>query len=123
MGVELRPLGVSCNIACSYCYQNPQRDAGNVARSYDLERMKAAVEREGGPFTLFGGEPLLVPLPDLEDLFRWGQEKYGGSSIQTNGALISDAHIRLFKNHNVDVGVSVDGPDELNDLRRQGSLE
>src|SRR6185295_1144419 len=115
MGVELRPLGVSCNIGCSYCYQNPQRDAGNVAQSYDLERMKAAVERQGGPFTLFGGEPLLVPLPDLEELFRWGHEKYGGSSIQTNGALISDAHIRLFKTYNVDVGVSVDGPGLLND--------
>ena len=30
--------------------------------------MKAAVEREGGPFALFGGEPLLVPEEDLEAL-------------------------------------------------------
>ncbi len=28
MSVELRPLGVQCNIQCQYCYQNPQRDAG-----------------------------------------------------------------------------------------------
>jgi hypothetical protein len=28
---ELRPLGVACNIQCQYCYQNPQRDAGNLA--------------------------------------------------------------------------------------------
>ena len=61
MSVELRPLGVACNIQCQYCYQNPERDAGNVARSYDLDAMKAAVEREGGPFTLFGGEALLAP--------------------------------------------------------------
>jgi sulfatase maturation enzyme AslB (radical SAM superfamily) len=63
MSVELRPLGVACNIQCQYCYQNPQRDAGNVPRSYDLDAMKAAVEREGGPITLFGGEALLVPEP------------------------------------------------------------
>jgi uncharacterized protein len=28
MSVELRPLGVKCNIRCSYCYQDPQREAG-----------------------------------------------------------------------------------------------
>ena len=27
MSIELRPLGVACNLACHYCYQNPQRDA------------------------------------------------------------------------------------------------
>ena len=47
MSVELRPLGVRCNIQCQYCYQNPQRDAGNVLRAYDLERMKTAVEPKG----------------------------------------------------------------------------
>ena len=72
MSVELRPLGVACNIQCQYCYQNPQRDAGNVPRSYDIDAMKAAVEREGGPFTLFGGEALLVPEDDLEELLPLG---------------------------------------------------
>src|SRR5205085_9064869 len=95
MPVELRPFGVACNIACHYCYQNPQREAGNFRQPYDLPAMKAAVERQGGPFTLFGGEPLLLPLSDLEELFRWGMEKYGLSTIQTNGILITDAHIRL----------------------------
>jgi uncharacterized protein len=47
MSVELRPLGIRCNIQCQYCYQNPQRDAGNVPRSYDMARMKEAVERVG----------------------------------------------------------------------------
>lgn len=32
MSVELRPLGVQCNIKCTYCYQNPLRDAGNLPR-------------------------------------------------------------------------------------------
>ena len=48
MGVELRPLGVRCNIQCQYCYQNPQRDAGNLTQSYDLDLMKAAIKAEGG---------------------------------------------------------------------------
>jgi uncharacterized protein len=123
MSVELRPLGVACNIGCRYCYQNPQRDAGNVRQAFDLEKMKAAVEREGGPVMLFGGEPLLLPLPALEDLFRWGFEKFGRSGVQTNAVLITDEHLRIFRDYNVDVGVSLDGPGELNDLRWDGSLE
>jgi uncharacterized protein len=123
VGVELRPLGVQCNIQCQYCYQNPQRDAGNVGRSYDLERMKAAVERAGGPFALFGGEPLLVPEEDLERLWSWGLDRYGSNAVQTNGTLINDEHIRLFKAYRVNVGISLDGPGDLNSVRRHGSIE
>jgi uncharacterized protein len=122
MTVELRPLGVRCNIECQYCYQNPQRDAGYFARSYDIELMKAAIQAEGGPFALFGGEPLLVPERDLESLWAWGLEKFGYNIIQTNGTLINDEHIRLFKAYQVHVGVSIDGPGELNDVRWHGTL-
>jgi uncharacterized protein len=123
MTVELRPLGVHCNIACQYCYQNPQRDAGNLGKRYDIDTMKRAILEEGGPFTLFGGEPLLLPEDDLEDLWAWGLEQFGHNSIQTNGTLINEAHLRLFKRYNVRVGISIDGPGELNDVRWSGSLE
>jgi len=123
MSVEVRPLGVQCNIACQYCYQNPQRDAGNQNRLYDLGLIKEALRQEGGPFSLFGGEPLLVPLKDLEDLWAWGLERFGRNGVQTNGSLIQDEHIRLFKKYRVGVGISIDGPDELNDVRWNGSLE
>ena len=123
MGIELRPLGVNCNIGCQYCYQNPQRDAGNLTRAYDLEAMKAAVLREGGSFVLFGGEPLLMPEDDLESLWVWGLEKFGENGVQTNGTLINDNHIRMFRQYKVHVGISVDGPGELNDVRWAGSLE
>lgn len=123
MTVELRPLGVACNIQCQYCYQNPQREAGNVFHSYEMEKMKAAIEKEGGPFSLFGGEALLVPEKDLEELWSWGFQRYGSNGIQTNGTLIDDNHIRMFKKYKVNVGISIDGPGELNDLRWVGSLE
>lgn len=123
MVVELRPLGVKCNIQCHYCYQNPQRNAGNIRHDYDLAKMKAAIEREGGPFSLFGGEALMVPERDLEDLWAWGFRKFGYNSIQTNGSLINDKHIRLFRDYKVHVGVSIDGPGEFNDVRWAGSLE
>ena len=123
MTIELRPLGVKCNIQCQYCYQNPQRDAGNIPHSYDMEKMKAAIESEGGSFSLFGGEALLVPESDLEKLWSWGFQKYGRNGIQTNGTLINENHIRMFKQYKVGVGISIDGPGELNDVRWLGTLE
>ena len=121
--VELRPLGVRCNIQCEYCYQNPQRDAGNFNNEYDIDQMKAAIMMEGGPFAMFGGEPLLVRETDLEELWAWGFERFGYNAIQTNGTLINDEHVRMFKTYKVSVGISLDGPGELNDVRWHGSLE
>jgi uncharacterized protein len=123
MGIELRPLGVACNIRCHYCYQNPQRDVGRLSKKYDMVAMKSAIEKEGDSFILFGGEPLLVPEADLEDLWAWGWEKFQKNGIQTNGALINESHIQLFKKYRVHVGISIDGPGELNDVRWAGSLE
>jgi uncharacterized protein len=123
MSTELRPLGVACNLSCLYCYQNPQRDAGNVRAHYDLDRMKAAVKAEGGPFTLFGGEPLLLPLDDLENLWAWGLAEFERNSLQTNGTLVTEQHIELFKRYKVHVGISIDGPGPLNDLRWYGSVD
>lgn len=123
MSIEVRPLGVKCNIQCQYCYQNPQRDAGNTSSPYDLEKMKAAIEKENAAFTIFGGEALMVPKSDLEELWSWGYEKYKRNAVQTNGVLIDDDHIEMFKKYKVGVGISIDGPGEMNDVRWAGSLE
>jgi len=123
MTVEVRPLGAKCNIQCKYCYQHPIRDAGNVLHSYDIEKMKVGIEQEGSAFTLFGGEALMIPEKDLEEIWSWGFKKYGRNGIQTNGTLINDNHIRMFKKYKVNVGISVDGPEELNDVRWAGSIK
>jgi radical SAM protein with 4Fe4S-binding SPASM domain len=123
MSIEVRPLGVKCNIQCQYCYQNPQRDAGNIPTQFDVAKMKAALARAGSSFTIFGGEPLLVPEPVLEELWAFGLERFGSNGIQTNGSLISDRHIAMFKRYSVNVGISVDGPEDLNDVRWAGTVQ
>ena len=123
MSIELRPLGISCNISCMYCYQNMHRDAGNGHSHYDLNLIKSKLTAMGEPFHLFGGEPLLIPILDLQDLLEWEFERNGHTTLITNGVLITDAHIELFKKYNTAVGISVDGPDKLNDIRWAGSLE
>jgi uncharacterized protein len=100
------------------------REAGNYPdKEYDLDKMLNGLRKEGGKFSLFGGEPLLTDIETIEELWKFGYEKYGVNGIQTNGTLITDEHIRLFKKYNVSVGISLDGPDELNDSRWSGTLE
>lgn len=125
MSVDLQPLGTRCNLQCLYCYQNPQRETNQNScdhSSYDMEAIQNSLGDLNVMFNLFGGEPLLLPFDDLEKIVRWGKEKFGRSSIQTNGALLTQSHIDLFNTHNVLMGISIDGPGELNDLRWAGSL-
>lgn len=133
MSIEVLPLGYKCNIGCTYCYQDPVRHAGNATEgTYDIDAMKRTLLEEGYRFSLFGGEPLLVPVADLEELWRWGLETFGQrvrdqqpgtrvNAIQTNATLMTDEHVRLFKQYNVGVGISLDGPGELNDARWVGT--
>ena len=126
MPLTVMPLGVRCNLQCGYCYEDPQRDAGNLGVRYDLDAMKRSIathSREDEPFLLFGGEPLLLPKRVLEDLWAWGFKRSRRNVIQTNGVLIDDEHIALFKRYAVHVGISMDGPGELNDARWDHTLE
>jgi len=118
MTVELNMVGVKCNLACKYCYENPMRDAGNHApKRYSLPKMLAGLSKFNQEFSVFGGEPLLANIKDLEFVWEFGLTKNGKNGIQTNGVLITDAHIELFKKYRVHVGISFDGPGELNDAR------
>jgi radical SAM protein with 4Fe4S-binding SPASM domain len=124
MSVEVRALGSFCNLQCQYCYQHLQRTAGNQQKGhYDLNRIMGILEEINKPFTLFGGEALLMPEADLEKIWNWGYDKFRENGIQTNGTLINDNHVEMFKKYNVHVGFSIDGPGELNDARWAGSLD
>ena len=124
MSIEVLPLGTRCSLACRHCYQAPIRDAGNQGGDdYDMDAMKRALEEEGSKFGLFGGEALLVPVDDLEELWRWGFERFGGNSVQTSATTVTERHFELFKKYKVSVGISLEGPGKLNDIRWAGSEE
>ena len=123
MTVEISPLNVKCNLACGYCYQHSLRSAQTSSGDYDMAVIQATLEKAGEPFVIFGGEPLLLDKHALQELFRFGLEQFEHTTIQTNGTLIDDEHLRMFKQYNVRVGVSIDGPGALNDARWAGNLE
>ncbi len=123
MSVDFRPLGMQCNLRCQYCYQNVLRDAEPARVRFDFAAATRALEEMKAPPHLSGGEPLLLSLAQLEAIFRYGKKRFGhAGSVQTNGTLLTKAHVRLFTRYDVHVGVSVGGPGELNDARWAGSL-
>jgi len=117
MSVEYLPVGIACNIKCGYCYQDPMRDAGNINMPRDWSHAKRQLDRLGQNFAVFGGEPLLAPIEHLKEVWEFGLERFGSNGIQTNGSLITDEHIEMFAKYKVGVGISFDGPDEMNAVR------
>jgi len=126
VSVEVNIVGTRCKMACAYCYQLPVRVATNnrALRLLDHSAIRAAVVAANpGPagFSIFGGEPLLAAIEDLEKLWTFGLERYGKNGVQTSGSEIGEEHLALFKKYRVHVGFSIDGPGELNDARHAGT--
>lgn len=122
MSIEVLPIGITCQLKCTYCYQTSLREADPVHR-YNRDAIFAVLEKLEGRWSLFGGEALILPINDIDELLAAGFKKWGSTGIQTNGALMTDAHIDLFDKYRTMVGISLDGPDELNDSRWAGTIE
>lgn len=125
MTIEVRPLGDLCNLKCSYCYEEGVREAKNVSAKYSMDKMLKRLEEVGTEFHLFGGEAFLVPREDRVKLWEFGYERYGKNGIMSNGTLITLQDIEDILKYNVGVGISIDGPNEMNDLRavRTGGID
>ncbi len=115
-------LATSATSNAGHCYQEGIRTAGNVPDGYDVEAMLRALDEIGEPFSLFGGEIMMVRRADLKRLLAFGLQRYGGTKLQTNATLIEEADLALFRDYAVRVGISIDGPGGLNDARWAGTF-
>lgn len=128
----IKPASAVCNLDCSYCfYLDREADPYKAlpARRMTLETLERLVDTwlfysfPASTFAFQGGEPTLAGLPFFETLVGY-QKQYGrngqsvSNSIQTNAILIDDDWARLFKEYNWLLGVSLDGPEKVNDLYR-----
>ena len=109
-----------CNLRCRYCYMTARRQGDDMADEV-LDQALSLIRAQDKPchIQLTGGEPTLVPdkirlvieqsrlLPQKPQL-----------AIQTNGTLLSRELCQLFKEQQVQVGVSLDGPPKLQDHQR-----
>ncbi len=123
MTILVKPW-IGCNLACAYCYEadihgwlKEQRKKVQYDLDAVIKSMTEAYAATRDKIVLHGGEPLLLPIEDLEKISKRMVELQGHGVIQTNGHLINDQHIALFKKYKVSVGISMDGPKELNRFR------
>lgn len=119
-------IDTGCNLSCTYCYEEEDRveNGNDVNADYDMDAIFEQLEEWKQKYPTdapgwHGGEPLLIDNEDLEKVFEWVDKNYDESPhIQSNGTLISDEHVEMFKEYDVSVGISCDGPPELNKARK-----
>ena len=101
----------ACNLKCPYCYNYKNSFYRENMSEETIDKILKVFNGKIGSFIWHGGEPLLVG----KDFFSKTNEKIKQASetiqiaIQTNGTLIDEEFISLFKKHDVGVAISFDG--------------
>ena len=119
----------NCNLACKYCYDKENGHHPEASDRMFLENINHIVDyiqkirintNDATKVILHGGEPLLISATTYNIFFRALTEKIGkiALSVQTNGTLLSEEIIELFKKYNVSIGISLDGSDEFQNANR-----
>ena len=104
ISINLKLVGSLCNLNCQYCYEHEQygnNDTGTI-KVTDIIAYIDKLENEFNyiKIILHGGEPLLYPKKDMKRLLKYYKDKTNiNISIQTNGLLIDQEWIDIFKNY------------------------
>ncbi|MDU1581636.1 radical SAM/SPASM domain-containing protein [uncultured Cutibacterium sp.] len=114
----------ACDLACPYCYRRNRRGGRMSIEVADaaLDLVADGVRGTGRPahVQLAGGEPTLVP--DLvEHVARRVAAIRGGRvtcGIQTNATHLDGDMVAILRRHRVRVGVSLDGPPQVQEQAR-----
>lgn len=137
MSAEIKPraftleLTKGCNLRCGYCYYAAREDAYDPRDSMSRAVAERAVDvlleqaRADEPIHvhLFGGEPLLN-FELLRHVVEYGERRAAREAraitfeLTTNGTLFTDRVIDYLNIHAIRVGVSFDGPPEIQDVSR-----
>jgi uncharacterized protein len=128
----IKPASAVCNLDCSYCFYldrdaDPYKALPARRMTTDtLERLADSFLFYSYPQSIFafqGGEPTLAGLPFFQQLVKF-QQQYGrngqavSNAMQTNGVLLDQNWCDLFRDSNWLLGVSLDGPEDINDKYR-----
>ena len=133
LAIMAKPVGSRCNMRCAYCYYLEKgqysESRKQTCMSYALleKLIRQTIAASPGPivsFTWHGGEPTLAGMAfyqkalELERKFLpKGWEAW--NNLQTNGLLLNESWCRFLKENRFDVGLSIDGSEEVHDANRR----
>jgi uncharacterized protein len=116
-----------CNLDCSYCYlPNRARKArmpDEVLRAVAQHIVPSSLAPSELSLCWHGGEPLTVPVSwyrdaceTLESATRPDQRLI--QHVQTNATLIDPEWVEFFRERQIRIGISIDGPRHIHDAHR-----
>lgn len=133
MYVMPKPVGSTCNMGCEYCYylaknkelyaEEPRHLMSEATLETFIKEYIAASTTPEVMFTWHGGEATMRPISFYRRAIELQRKYSGGHRIancfQTNGTLLNDEWCSFFKENEMLVGVSIDGPQEFHDEFRR----
>lgn len=130
--ISIMYLNVStyCNLACKYCFidNNPLSVKDRRIMNFEtaknaLDKFKKEIQKNEeesiAQIILYGGEPL-TNMDNFDNIVMYARSIMPNLKITliTNGTLLTEKKIKFLKNYNIIVGLSIDGPKEINDKSR-----
>lgn len=131
LNIMIKPASSACNLSCKYCFyldeaKNRMKKSYGMMSIETVDRLLkdvfSSVETRVS-FLFQGGEPTLRGIDffkkfhELVDLYNTNNIQTN-FAIQTNGILIDEDWINLFKKYSYLVGVSLDGMKDCHDYAR-----
>ncbi len=130
--VVAKPIGPMCNLNCEYCFYLEKQALFGAGEKYRMtDKVLSAFIRnyitsQPTPLVEFvwqGGEPTLLGIDFFKRVIElqgpFAHQKTITNSLQTNGTLLTDEWCDFLKRYSFMVGISLDGPKEINDRYRR----
>ncbi|MFR7591088.1 MAG: radical SAM protein [Longibaculum sp.] len=119
----------NCNLACKYCFLEKE-DKNKCDKNMSMDIAKIAIEKyicylkkydiKKSTIIFYGGEPLInwkVVKAIIERVNLEKNIKFT-CTIVTNGTLLTEEINNFLLKYKVNIGISIDGPKEINDKNR-----
>ncbi|ACH63758.1 chondroitin sulfate/heparin utilization regulation protein [Aliivibrio fischeri MJ11] len=128
-GLFIKAESARCNLDCHYCYYLKNEDKNKPGMDTEtLDKLVSDHIQSQPPqipvidFIWHGGEPMMKGLAFYQTAIKLQQAHQSTApiqnTIQTNGTLINERWAAFFAQHNFMVGISIDGPQLINDIAR-----
>jgi uncharacterized protein len=115
-----------CNVNCDYCYLRNRDDRTLMSAEVVTairEKIFANISPDATPTVIWhAGEPTVVPLEwyrRVDAQLRPVAPAHTTFSLQSNGVFLADDWISFLKETKTHIGLSIDGPEAIHDLRRK----